>query len=144
MLWTGKFSKDYSGYASTRKPVTQVLYVVGAAYPDRLSGSGGAGLASLIKRPQHSPNRKVWSSEELHILELRRTRNLGARRIQSELRRHVDISLALATIHKVLSKRGVKPLVQDRQKSGVVRYERPVPGDRIQMDTCKIGPIHCD
>lgn len=101
---------------------------------------GDAGLASLSKRPQHSPNRKVWSSEELHILELRRTRNLGARRIQSELRRHFDISLALATIHKVLSRHGVKPLVQHRQKSGFVRYERPVPGDRIQMDTCKIGP----
>lgn len=69
----------------------------------------------------------------------RRTCNLGARRIQSELRRHFDISLALATIHKVLSKHGVEPLVQHRQKSGFVRYERPVPSDRIQMDTCKIG-----
>ena len=38
-----------------------------------------------------------------------------------------------------LSRHGVKPLVQHRQKSGFVRYERPVPGDRIQMDTCKIG-----
>ena len=31
-------------------------------------------------------------------------------------------------------------LVQHRQKSGFVRYERPEPDDRIQMDTCKIGP----
>ena len=77
----------------------------------------------------------------IRYLELRRTRNLGARRIQSELRWHFDISLALATINKVFSSHGVKPLVQHRQKSGFAPYESHEPGDRIQiqMDTCKIG-----
>ena len=91
----------------------------------RYKDYGDAGLARLSKRPQHSPNRKVWSSEELHILEIKRTRNLGARRIQSDLRQHFNISLALATIHKVLSRHVVKPLIQHRQKSGFVRYENP-------------------
>ena len=27
-----------------------------------------------------------------------------------------------------------------RRKADFIRYERPVPGDRVQMDTCKIGP----
>ena len=73
-------------------------------------------------------------------MELRRTRNLGARRIQSELKRQNDISLALATIHKVLQRNHVKPVRKYRQKKDYIRYQRPTPGDRVQMDTCKIGP----
>lgn len=106
----------------------------------RYQESGEAGLASLSKRPEHSPNRKVGPTEERHILDLRQARNLGARRIQSELLRQFDISLALATIHKVLVKHQVKPVIRYRKKSDYIRYERPIPGDRVQMDTCKIGP----
>ncbi|MHC3249702.1 DDE-type integrase/transposase/recombinase, partial [Salmonella enterica] len=63
-----------------------------------------------------------------------------ARRIQSELKRLHSISLAMATIHKVLCQNQVKPVVKFRRKADFIRYERPVPGDRVQMDTCKIGP----
>ena len=101
---------------------------------------GEAGLHSLSKRPRTSPNRKVTDKNEGLILDLRHARNLGARRIQSELRRLHDISLSLATIHKVLSKHKVKPVKKFRKKSEFIRYERPIPGDRVQLDTCKIGP----
>ncbi len=46
----------------------------------------------------------------------------------------------MATIHKVLCQNQVKPVVKFRRKADYIRYERPVPGDRVQMDTCKIGP----
>ncbi|EHV61868.1 transposase [Escherichia coli DEC6C] len=46
----------------------------------------------------------------------------------------------MATIHKVLCQNKVKPVVKFRRKADFIRYERPVPGDRVQMDTCKIGP----
>ena len=101
---------------------------------------GEAGLHSLSRRPKTFPCRKVTSKDEQLILDLRRSRNLGARRIQSELRRLHDISLSLATIHKVLTKHQVKPVKKFRKKSDFIRYERPTPGDRVQMDTCKIGP----
>lgn len=65
---------------------------------------------------------------------------MGARRIQSELKRLHAISLAVATIHKVLCQNKVKPVVKFRRNADFIRYERPVPGDRVQMDTCKIGP----
>lgn len=66
--------------------------------------------------------------------------HLGARRIQSELKRLHSISLAIATIHKVLCQNQVKPVVKFRRKADFIRYERPVPGERVKMDTCKIGP----
>lgn len=106
----------------------------------RYQEQGVDGLTSLSRRPHNSPNTKVDKKKEQLILGLRTTRNLGARRIQSELRRLQSISLSLATIHKVLHRHHVQPIKKYRKKKDYVRYERPVPGDRIQMDTCKIGP----
>ena len=105
----------------------------------RFQADGIDGLASRSRRPLHSSNTKVSDSEEALIAELRSQRNLGARRIQSELNRLHQVSLALATIHKVLIRNKVKPLKKIRKKSQYIRYERPIPGDRVQMDTCKIA-----
>ena len=101
---------------------------------------GKDGLVSQSKRPHSSPNLKTTEKVERLILELRATRNLGARRLQSELFRLHNTSLGLATIHKVLKKHHVKPVQKFRRKVDYIRYERPLPGDRVQMDTCKIGP----
>ena len=106
----------------------------------RYLAQGIAGLESHSRRPKHSPSTKTGAGEVALILELRSLRNLGARRIQSELKRLHAISLAVATIHKVLCQNKVKPVVKFRRKADFIRYERPVPGDRVQMDTCKIGP----
>ncbi len=65
-------------------------------------------------------------------------RNLGARRLQTELvRLH---AVCLATIHKVLSTHKVKPIKKFRHNADFIRYERPLPGDRVQKDTCKLAP----
>lgn len=100
---------------------------------------GVDGPASRSRRPHSSPDIKAGRHEEQLILDLRTDRNLGARRIRRELRRLHAISLSLATIHKVLRRNHVKPLKKYRNKKDYVRYERSVPGDRVQMDTCKIG-----
>lgn len=106
----------------------------------RYLAQGIAGLESHSRRPKRSPSTKTGAGEVALILELRTLRNLGARRIQSELKRLHSISLAIATIHKVLCQNQVKPVVKFRRKADFIRYERTVPGDRVQMDTCKIGP----
>jgi len=67
-------------------------------------------LASRSRRPHSSPNIKAGRHEEQLILDLRTDRNLGARRIQSELRRLHAISLSLATIHKILHRNHVRSL----------------------------------
>lgn len=102
--------------------------------------SGVDGLHSQSRRPLSSPATKISPQYERLILTLRGQRNLGARRIQSELLRQHELSLGLATIHKVLQKNHVKPIKKLRKKADYIRYSRPLPGDRVQMDTCKIAP----
>jgi transposase len=101
---------------------------------------GDEGLKSRTRRPKHTPSRKVLEQHEKWILELRQERKLGARRIQSELERQHDYSLSLSTIQKVLQKHQVKPLKRIRWRKEVKRYQCELPGERVQMDTCKIGP----
>ncbi|MZI00452.1 DDE-type integrase/transposase/recombinase, partial [Dickeya dianthicola] len=103
---------------------------------------GIVSLENHSRRPKRSPATKTGPNEVALILELRTLRNLGARRIQSELKRlrSLSLSLAMATIYKILCRYQVKPVVKFRRKADFIRYERPVPGDRVQMDTCKIGP----
>jgi len=106
---------------------------------NRYVKDGKAGLSSHSRKPHISPNTKVSIKEERLILALRLGRKLGARRLQSELKRLHEITLSLATIHKVLVKNGCKPLLRYRKKADYIRYFRLLPGDRVQMDTCKIG-----
>ena len=106
----------------------------------RYRASGIAGLESQSRRPKNSPNRKIDDATERLILDLRKSRKMGARRIQNELLRLHDLRLSLATIHKVLSSHQVKPLVRIRRKADYKRYQRPIPGERVQMDTSKIAP----
>lgn len=98
------------------------------------------GLISKSRRPYSSPNRKIFSEHEQKVLLLRYNHNLGARRIQNELKYQHQISLSLATIHKILVKNKVKPLQHPKREKKVLRYSRPIPGDRVQLDTCKIAP----
>lgn len=96
----------------------------------RYEALGIEGLRDQGRRPDNSSNTKIGKQEEQWILSLRSKRKLGARRIQNELFRHHECSLSLASIH--IKKR--------KNKSEYIRYQRPVPGDRVQMDTCKIAP----
>ena len=106
---------------------------------ESLSRTGLGSLRAQSRRPKTSPLSKVGSHEESLILQMRQERNLGARRIQSELKRLHDVGLAMATIHKVLVRHNVKPLLRVRKKKDYKRYSRPIPGDRVQLDTCKIA-----
>jgi transposase InsO family protein len=73
-------------------------------------------------------------------LELRRERNLGARRIQQELRRLHSCHLSLDTIHTVLQRRQAQPLRRPKRKLHEHRYSMALPGERVQMDTLKLRP----
>lgn len=64
----------------------------------RYQTKGINGLKELSRRPYHSPNQKLTDEMRDRILSLRKQRNLGARRIQSELIRLDQYLLSLATI----------------------------------------------
>ena len=106
----------------------------------RYEEAGLDGLHDKSKKPHRSPNRKVTKEHETIILNLRKKRKLGARRIQSELIRNHELSLSLATIHKILTRHDIKPLKRKRRKKQYKRYQRPIPGDRVQLDTMKVAP----
>lgn len=106
----------------------------------RYQKDGEQGLQDQSRRPNYSPKSKVSEEHEKLITELRQ-RKLGHRRIQSELIRLHAIRLSTATIHKTLHRLGLSQLNQKRTYRKVInRYSRPIPGDRIQMDVCKIAP----
>src|SRR3954462_1142850 len=107
----------------------------------RPKAEGEAGLGARSHRPHRSPGRKVLAEQEELILRLRRERKLGIERLRNELIRRHGLKLSLDTIHKVLVRHGENRLQQPRLKrKGHTRYSRPVPGDRVQMDTCEIAP----
>jgi transposase InsO family protein len=107
----------------------------------RYRAEGEAGLRDRSKRPRTSPGRKVLAEQEGLILRLRRERKLGIEMLRNELARRHGLRLALDTIHKVLVRHGENRLERPRpERKGTRRYSRPIPGDRVQMDTCEIAP----
>lgn len=73
---------------------------------------------------------------------MRREQRLGVKRLRNELLRVHGLGLSVDTIHKVLCRHGENRLQRPRLvRKGTKRYSRPLPGDRVQMDVCKIGPL---
>ena len=106
----------------------------------RFLAKGDAGLISLSRRPHHSPHRVLDQNRLALILRLRDERKLGPTRIQAELLRHHAIRWSTATIWKVLHSHARAPLVRKRPPESPRRYSRPLPGDRVQVDTMKVSP----
>lgn len=107
----------------------------------RYEAHGVAGLLSQSRRPHRSPRQKIGAHEIALILDLRRTRRLGIKRLRNELIRLHQTRFALATIHKVLRRYNESRLAERRWRRRVPqRYNRPIPGDRVQMDVCKVAP----
>lgn len=105
----------------------------------RYQQNGIQGLEEQSHQRLTAQTSKVTESWEKLILELRQTRNLGAKRIQAELILQHNFKLSTATIAKVFTKNKVKPLLRLQTKQKPHRYNRPIPGERIQIDTCKIA-----
>ena len=70
----------------------------------RFEEKGVDGLQELTRKPHNSPASKITDKQKEIIISLRKNRKLGTRRIQSELKRPYQISLSLASIHKVIKK----------------------------------------
>jgi len=106
----------------------------------RYEEEGVDGLRSRSRRPHSCPKRKITESIKTEVLRLRRERNLGPKRIQGELLRDRELRLSTATIWKVLHNHDAPPLRRPRVPAEPKRYSRPIPGDRVQIDTMKVAP----
>ena len=128
------------------KSCAQVCLQCGISRPtlrkwvERYRAAGQDGLSSKSKRPHRSPARKVSEQERTWIAELRQ-RRLGSRRIQSELKRGYDLELSRPTIEKIFRSLEPRPCLARRvTRKHSKRYAKEIPGERVQMDTCKIAP----
>ncbi|WP_375327193.1 DDE-type integrase/transposase/recombinase [Candidatus Tisiphia endosymbiont of Nemotelus uliginosus] len=100
------------------------------------------GIDSLKEhsRAPHKIERKVTIDHEKLILSLRSERKLGVRRVQSEIKRLYEMPLFLATIHKIFKNSDVPYLQKKRHyRKQAKRYNCKLPGERVQMDVCKIA-----
>ena len=72
------------------------------------------------------------------ILYLRQNYHFGPRKIADYLKRFHGISVAGATVHRILGKHGMNKLPANQKFRQHVkrwkRYEKPQPGHRLQMD----------
>lgn len=106
----------------------------------RYQDEGEAGLRDRSRRPHNSPARKLTAENRLWILTMRKERKLGHKRIRDELLRLHQLRLSTATILKVLRQASAPPLHRRRKPKEPKSYSRPLPGDRVQLDTFKVAP----
>ncbi len=96
------------------------------------------GLADRSRRP-HRLARQKWDEEVVNlILDIRDTYRYGKIRICSHLLQHHQIKISPSTVARVLEKYNMKLLKRYRKKKDFKRYAKDIPGERVQMDVCKI------
>ena len=103
----------------------------------RHDAHGDAGLSDRSTRPHRSP-RETPTEVVSKVLYLRQNYHFGPGTIASYLRRFHQVSVAMATVHRILVKHGMRRLPENdkyrRHSKRWTRYEKPQPGHRLQMD----------
>ena len=106
---------------------------------------GPAGLIDRSCAPNHSPRRTPPEIEDL-LENLRRSTKYGPARLAAEMQRRYAITVASATVHRILVRRGISRLRDIDPPTGaqlreVVRFEHAAPGAMIHVDVKKLGRI---
>ncbi len=105
----------------------------------RFDADGLPGLQSRDRTPHRLAPTKLTPELVERVLTMRRTRNLGSKRLQAELLREGGIRLSTSTLHKALSRAAVPPLRRPKRERRFKRYNRPHAGDRVQIDSMKVA-----
>jgi transposase InsO family protein len=103
----------------------------------RYTEHGAAGLADRARAPHHSP---TATPQEVvgKILYLRQHYHFGPAKIADYLKRFHDLSIADASVHRILRKHGMNRLPANQKYRSHAhrwtRYEKAQPGHRLQVD----------
>ena len=96
-----------------------------------------AGLCDRPRLPHQFP-RATPSDVISKIVYLRQTYHFGPRRIRDYLNRFHQVTVATSTVHRILGKHGMQRLPANHQHRSRaarwIRYEKPQPGHRLQLD----------
>lgn len=98
------------------------------------------GFEDRSRRPHHLARQQFDTEIETLVLQARQAHNYGKIRICSFLFQQHAIQVSAATVGRILKKHDCPPIKRFHKQQPPVRYSRPVPGDRVQMDVCKIAP----
>lgn len=101
---------------------------MGPPVPRRRRGGASGSLHEAPPDPRRVPTRIVRAIERLRLKE-----RLGPHRIGWAL------GLAASTVYAVLRRLGISRMGRLEPRPEVIRYEWPVPGDLLHLDTKKLG-----
>jgi transposase len=104
----------------------------------RYKASGAAGLQGYSRRPKKFAKQKITSEVEKQILDIRKKHSWGPLRIYLHFKQIKGPALSAPTIWRVLKRNNVKNVKKYRRHKDFKRYNRPIPGDRVQIDVTKI------
>jgi len=110
----------------------------------RYQDEGLAGLRDRSSAPHHCPN-ATHADIVNKIVYLRQNYHFGPVKIQMYLKRYHDITITSSAIYNILVRLGLNRLpasqpYKSREKRWK-RYEKPLPGNRLQIDVKFIEPI---
>ncbi|MEK7450990.1 MAG: IS481 family transposase [Patescibacteria group bacterium] len=103
----------------------------------RYQEEGEDGLRDKSRRPHHSP---MATQTEIvaKIVYLRQNYHFGPLRIKMYLKRYHDIGVNRSTVYKILKRLNMNLLPVSKRyrktKDRWIRYEKPQPGHRLQVD----------
>ena len=111
----------------------------------RWRAHGEDGLLDRSSRPRSSPSRTAEDIADL-VEALRRQTKHGPARLAADLQRLHGVTVAPATVHRILVRRGLNRLRDLDPPTGdalrkVIRYEHERPGDLVHVDIKKLGRI---
>ncbi|MGW3426205.1 IS481 family transposase [Streptomyces phaeochromogenes] len=133
------------------RPIVHVAAAAGisrrclAKWYARWRAHGENGLLDHSSRPATSPARTPEDIADL-VEVLRRQTKHGPARLAADLQRLHGVTLAPATVHRILVRRGLNRLRDLDPPTGeqlreVIRYEHDRVGDLVHVDVTKLGRI---
>jgi transposase InsO family protein len=110
----------------------------------RYQSEGPDGLRDRSSKPHNSPN-ATHADIVGKIVYLRSNYHFGPLKIQMYLKRYHDIDIACSAVYRILTKLGMNRLpasqrYKPREKRWK-RYEKQLPGNRVQIDVKFIEPV---
>lgn len=106
----------------------------------RIEEEGIEGLAGHSKRPKRLAKLKINTQLIALIKSIRTEFQFGPQRIRLHLLRVYNLTISAPTIWRVLQAEDMPRIKKYRKHNDITRYNRPIPGDRVQIDVTKIGP----
>lgn len=106
----------------------------------RHKAEGRAGLVGKSKRPNTLAKQKITDDLVELIKTIRQEFNFGPQRISLHLSRLHNVNVSSPAVWRVLKANNLPNIKKYRKHGDVTRYNRPIPGDRVQIDVTKVGP----